>query len=151
MKDKINVKRGKVSKAKGKAFEIRVRKDLIDKGWIVSRFDNDVKDNELVQAKTSWRRTPHGMFPMNISPGFPDYLCLIRVMIADTGIQSYEVIGVESKMEGELDKKEKEKCVWLLKNNIFSKILIAKKLKVKNRIVVEYSDFKEKYWRFYKK
>ncbi|MHA1737897.1 MAG: hypothetical protein ACTSWD_04870 [Candidatus Heimdallarchaeota archaeon] len=62
----------------------------------------------------------------------------------------YEVIGVESKLDGELDKTEKEKCKWLLDHNIFSKILIAEKTKVKNKVVIVYHDFKEKYWRFYK-
>ncbi len=55
----------------------------------------------------------------------------------------YEVIGIEVKMTGELDRQEKEKCIWLLENKIFSKILVARKTKVKNKIVVEYEDFKE--------
>ena len=55
------------------------------------------------------------------------------------------VIGVEAKSNGILTKLEKEKCQWYLDNNIFSKILIAVKTKPKNRIVIEYRDFEEKY------
>lgn len=39
----------------------------------------------------------------------------------------YGVIGCEVKSNGYLTKEEKEKCKWLLDNNVFSKILIAKK------------------------
>lgn len=53
-----------------------------------------------------------------------------------------EVIGVEVKTNGYLDQTEKGMCFWLLKNKIFSRILIAKKKKVKNRIKVEYKEFK---------
>jgi len=149
MVNEKKVKQGKVSRAQGKDFEIRVRNDLLEKGWTVSRFDNDVKENKLIQAKTSWRRTPHGMFPMNISPGFPDFLAF---MVVDEEMMPgvYDIIGVESKMTGELDRPEKEKCVWLLEQGVFSKILIASKHKIKNRIHIEYEDFKEKYFRFYK-
>jgi len=50
----------------------------------------------------------------------------------------YEVIGVECKSNGYLDKIEKQKCRWLLENNVFSKILIAKKDKNK----IKYIEFK---------
>lgn len=56
--------------------------------------------------------------------------------------QLKEVIGVECKVNGYLDKKEKEKCKWLLDNNIFSKILIAYKTKEKNKVKVNYKEFK---------
>lgn len=57
----------------------------------------------------------------------------------------YEVIAVEVKSNGILSKLEKEKCRWYLNNKTFSKIWIAEKTKVKNRIVIEYHDFAEKY------
>jgi len=40
---------------------------------------------------------------------------------------NYNVIGVESKMRGILDKKEKEKCRILLENNTFKDIYLARK------------------------
>ena len=139
----------------------RKRIDLKKKGWIVDRWSNNVefsKENQafpitsisdnmgkLIPAKVSWRRTPQGMFPMGLNSGFPDFVAFRSRTNVETisGIISYEVIGVESKMTGVLEKEEKLKCRWLLDNNVFSKILIASKHKVKNRIVVEYEDFIE--------
>lgn len=69
--------------------------------------------------------------------GFPD---LIAFRLNESG---YEVIGVEVKMNGLLSKEEKEKCIWLLENKIFSRILIAKNSKEKGKI--EYMDFNVKY------
>ena len=54
----------------------------------------------------------------------------------------YDSIGVECKINGKLDKEEKEKCKWLLKNNIFSKILIASK--GEKRGSIEYKEFEWK-------
>lgn len=52
-----------------------------------------------------------------------------------------EMIAVECKTNGYLDKVEKLKCKWLLDNNIFSKILIASKHKIKNRVHIEYKEW----------
>lgn len=145
---------GKKSRREGKAFEVAVRKDLISKGWTVCRFDNnvevsyvstdikgiDAKIGKLVQSKGKFNPFTHSV--MNMSSGFPDFICykyssdykegdIINFMntnVVYSGkerIINYEVIGCESKMNGKLDKIEKEKCKWLLDNNIFSKILIA--------------------------
>jgi len=161
--------RGKRSRAQGAAFERRVRQDLEEKGWIVSKWPNNVefgvqnKDivttinenvkainsewgGKLVPAKAKFRGIG---IPMALGTGFPDFIAFKRLSFMNEskklGIDygwAYEVIGVESKMNGYLDPKEREKCKWLLENNIFSKILIASKTKVKNRIVVEYKEFK---------
>ncbi len=160
------VKRGKKSRKEGKDFEARVRSDLTEKGWTVCRFDNDVKENKLFQAKTNWRRTPFGMFPMNLSPGFPDFIISKHCLLEEDSIKPIveikrnsklgllnEVkeldlvfcnIAVECKINGTLDKLEKQKCQWLLDNNIFSKILIASKHKIKNRIHIKYKEWKSK-------
>jgi hypothetical protein len=85
---------------------------------------------------------------MTIGTGFPDFVAFRNISYEDDGdIKSilYESIGVESKMNGILDKEEKEKCRWLLQNRIFGKILIASKTKVKNKIVVDYVNFEDKY------
>ena len=81
------------------------------------------------------------MMRVGNSSGFPDFICFKRTFTGIT-VNAYEVIGVESKMTGVLDAEEKEKCRWMLRNKTFSKILIAKKTKVKNRIVIEYEEFK---------
>ena len=80
---------------------------------------------------------------MMLGGGFPDF---IAFRIADTiSCHNYcEVIGVESKIDGTLDKEERAKCEWLLKNNIFSRILIAQKTKVGRKVEIEYKEFKIK-------
>jgi len=55
----------------------------------------------------------------------------------------YKIIGVEVKMNGMLSKVEKEKCKWYLENKVFNEILIARKLKEKNRVSVGYRDVGE--------
>ena len=191
MVDEKKVAMGKKSKAQGGVFELRVRKDLEDKGWIVAKWTNNVEfekrikdfsicegshphteleidgkktgyhmeagfyiEGKLIPAKAAYGFNPRlkMMVPLTRSTGFPDFVCFKR--INGTSVihpyKIYDVIGVESKLTGDLTKEEKEKCKWLLENNIFSKILIARKTKVKNRVVIVYEDFKEKYWRFYK-
>jgi len=176
MVDEKNVKRGKKNKASGAAFELRVRSDLEEKGWIVDKWSNNVEfeKNEathnpelskskgivrkefdgvqwikkmtygkLVQAKPKYLFINGGMRMVGNNSGFPDF---ITFKPGEVG----PIVGVESKMIGELDRPEKDKCKWLLDSGIFDKILIAEKTKVKNRVVIVYHDFKEKYFRFYK-
>jgi len=64
-----------------------------------------------------------------------------------TNVQAYrsqEIIGVEVKINGTLDKEEKEKCRWYLDRKVFSKILIAYKVKEGRRVVVKYKEFNAK-------
>jgi len=160
METKERSKLGAKSRKEGKAFEPRVYRDMSEKGWIVNRWSNDVefdldvldiKENvamklgKVVLAKTKWRHTPRGMMPMNLNPGFPDFVCFKEEKGLSGALGLYDVIGVECKISGSLDKLEKEKCKWYLDNNVFSKILIASKVKEKNRIKVVYEDFLEKY------
>ena len=78
---------GKKSRAAGSRFELKVRKDLEDKGWIVSKWMNNVKletlkindkiinmfngVHELVPAKHKFRGPG---IPMAIGTGFPDFI-----------------------------------------------------------------------------
>ena len=71
-----------------------------------------------------------------------DYYREINRLYSISLINCYEVIGVEAKSNGILDKVEKEKCKWLLENNIFSRILIAHKEKEGRKIKVVYEEFK---------
>jgi len=139
MKDANKVTMGKKSKKSGGDFERRVRKDLESKGWIVDKWSNNIKDGKLVPAKQKFRGPG---LPFVIGTGFPDFLCF-KFYKGYNGIKTWEMMGVESKTNGILDKEEKEKCKWLLKNNIFSKILIASKTKVKNRVIIKYEDFEK--------
>ncbi len=178
MVEEKNVIRGKKSRAAGSRFELKVRKDLEEKKWIVSKWmDNvDIDNNTLIPAKHKFRGKG---IPMAIGTGFPDFICFKSseihrtgyrcakcnyvaddehcVMIAGrfpdghwenhNGKELYghvrkitEVYGVEVKSNGILSKIEKEKCEWLLENNIFSKIIIAKKGIKRGEIL--YTEFK---------
>ena len=137
MKDINKVKQGKLNRAHGSDFERRTRIDLESKGWFASKFQSNVnlEKDKLVPAKASKFRLA--------TTGFPDYIAFKRYYYKELDVYRYRVIGVESKIQGYLDKEEKKKCRWLLKNNVFSEIRIAYKVKEKNRVIVKYKDFKE--------
>jgi hypothetical protein len=131
--------RGKKSRSKGGAFEARVRKDLEEKGWVVDKWSNNVNLDEgrVVPCKRVFKRFGVGKGVMTIGTGFPDFVCF------EKRGDLYKVIGIEVKVSGKLDREEKEKCKWLLENGVFSEILVASKLKIKNRVHVEYIDVVE--------
>jgi len=133
--------RGKRSRAAGGRFELKVRSELEGMGWIVSKwmntvdYDRDGKIGKLVPAK---RKYNPFFKVLGIGTGFPDFLAFRRV---DGG--NYEIIAVEVKINGYLDKIERGMCHWLLDNKVFSRILIAKKSKERGKI--DYVDFSEKH------
>jgi len=139
-KKRVNMKRGSVSKGAGGAFELRVRKDLEEKGWIVDKWSNNIDlasgVGKLVPCKRVFKRFGVGKGVMTIGTGFPDFVCFER-----RG-ELFKVIGVEVKMNGKLSREEKEKCAWLLERGIFSEILVARKIQERKggRIRVEYLD-----------
>ena len=136
------VKQGKQNRIKGRTFEAKVRQNLEEVlNWIVSKWMNTVDYNKsenmgkLVPAKRKYNPFFKSMV---IGTGFPDFICFKKKLNG-----TYEVIGLEVKVNGYLDQKEKGMCLWLLENKIFSRILIAKKGKKRGEI--EYIDFKKKY------
>ncbi len=150
MKDPKNVARGKKSRKSGADFERRVRKDLESGGWVVSKWMNNFsdypdsninlppeerEDRKLIPAKHKFRGKG---IPMAIGTGFPDFIAFRNQVALDL----YEIIGVECKTNGYLDKEERAKCKWLLENNIFSKILIASKKTDGRKILIKYDEFK---------
>ena len=143
LKEKEKVARGKKSKASGSQFELRVRRDLEDKGFIVDKWTNnvDLEKNIVVPAKRKMGFLNKNMRFMTIGTGFPDFSAIQRL---DDSEGIYKVIGVEVKMNGLLSKVEKEKCKWYLDKKIFSDILIASKEKEKNRVRVVYKEFSTK-------
>ena len=114
MKDPEKVKQGKRNRRAGAMFELKVRRYLESKDWIVDKWTNQVEDGKLRPAKSN-------RFNMRTC-GFPDF-----VIFNYWGYNLYTVWGVEVKSKGILSKEEKEKCVFYLENNIFEKIFIAKK------------------------
>lgn len=169
------VKQGKQSRAQGKAFEKKVGEDMKKKGFIVSKWNNNVElqefsgqfiadvDNKflkdykplgdiqramrdvhmfgkLIPVKAKFN--PFTKSVMMMSGGFPDYVAYLvndqaRAKDQHGSYALYEVIGVESKMTGQLEKIEKEKCRWLLQNKIFGRILIARKGEKRGSIIYE--------------
>jgi len=137
-KKKSKMRRGAKSRAGGSQFEARVRKDLEEKGWVVDKWSNNVDLNEKGIVPCKRKFNPFNKV-MTIGTGFPDFVCFSR-----RG-DLFKVIGVEVKMNGNLSRVEKEKCVWYLENGIFSEILVASKVQgVKGgRIRIEYVDVGE--------
>jgi len=140
IKTKTNfVKQGRLNRAAGARFELRVRKDLEEKGEILDKWSNnvDLEKDKLIPAK---RKYNPFLKALSIGTGFPDFVAFKRI-----NEDKFEVMGVEVKTRGLLDKEEKEKCRWLLDKKIFSKILIAKMVKEGVRVKIEYINFAEKY------
>lgn len=121
MKNPNNVLRGRKARKSGGQFERRVRQDMEEKGWIITKWNNqvDFEKDKLIQA-------PHkfNFFNKSIQPGqgFPDFLCYIKKQ-DDTWLIS----GIEAKSAKYLDAIEKKKCKWLLEHHIFDQILVAYK------------------------
>jgi hypothetical protein len=140
-------KQGKANRAAGKRFELKVRENLENQGWIVFRNSNDVelilkqtnfktikKENEnsiefsstfneqklgrFKQAKTKWN--PFTKMPMSIQSGFPDFVCIFR---RDT---YFDVQFVECKVNGMLSKIERDKVEWI-KTNLKIPVLVARR------------------------
>lgn len=162
-KDPKNVARGKKAKAAGARFEKRVQVDLEKKGWIAAKWSKNVEfgvqnkgvvttinsnveavksewDGKLVNVKNKFLGPGK---PMMLGAGFPDFIAFKNFTAPSyegPSLVSFEVIAVEAKSTGYLKPEEKEKCVWLLENNIFNKILIAYKGKKRGEIL--YKEFK---------
>jgi hypothetical protein len=129
---KIETKKqmGKHSRAAGKRFELKVREDLIKNGWIVFRNLNDVvfantetqRIGEFRQSKSKWN--PFTKRPITLQSGFPDFIC-IKLFPKEEG-DLWLVRFVECKINGNLDKIEKEKAEWI-KTKLKIPVIIASK------------------------
>ena len=130
MTDKV--KQGKKNRATGATFERKVRADLESKGWCVLKNPNNVIDSKFKQGKSKYN--PFTKSLMMNSGGFPDFICYKESEVYQDRILFW-CEGVECKSNGYLSKEEKEKCEWLLSNNIFSDIYIVSKGKKRGEIV----------------
>jgi len=140
-KNSKKVSQGKKNRAAGARFEAKVRTHLEELGWIVSKWMNTVEQEKnggiwkLVPAK---RKYNPFLKALGLGTGFPDFICFKK-----SDEKNYDVIAVEVKRNGYLDKSERAMCHWLVENKIFGRILIAKA--GTKRGEVEYVDFGEKY------
>lgn len=132
---------GKKNKAAGLRFERKVRKELEEQGYIVSKWQNNIKIKEIltiapdiiIEGDIIPARTGFGgykNFRIHQS-GFPDFIIWKTIGSKD----GYEIIGLECKINGLLDKIEKEKVRLYKEKMVFSKFLLAKKQK--NKIIYE--------------
>lgn len=169
VKDPEQVIKGRKNKQSGAVWERKVRADLEERKWIVCKWSNNIEfghtanhDGSFTHVK--WKdltlqngkhypgpnarmvAAKHQYNPFrksySLGAGFPDFIAFQE---SDQTHYAYEIIGVEAKSNGYLKPEEKEKCKWLLRNKIFSKILIAQKKKEGRKVVVEYVDFETKY------
>ena len=127
-------KQGRLNRAAGARFELKVRNDLEKEGWIVDKWTNnvDLEKQQLIKSKRKFN--PFSKI-LGIGTGFPDFVAFKR-----RG-KLYDIAGYEAKGNGWLDKTEKEKAKFLLDKKIFSKIWIAKKSRERGKI--EYTDFEK--------
>ena len=131
---------GKKNRAAGARFEAKVRTEMENLGWIVSKwmntidYDKEGKTGKLVPAK---RKYNPFLKALSVGTGFPDFVCFRR-----TEDEKHEVLALEVKKNGYLDSTERGMCHWLIDNKIFTRILVAKLGKDGK---VEYFDFAEKY------
>ena len=145
-------KQGRRNKANGAAWELKVRKDLERLGWKVSKFQNniDLETKTMIPARRKYNPFNRAF---SVGTGFPDFIAWKEGDVADIETEAfnidipstYSTIGIEAKSNGSLTKLEKDKCLFLLENNVFSNIFIAKKMKEGRRVVPEYIDFRERY------
>lgn len=140
-KTKKYSKQGKKNRAKGIRVEAKVREDLEDKGWIVDKWTNNIEleKNKVIKAKRKYN--PY-LRALSIGNGFPDFICF---KLPRKNSKSYEIIGIEVKSNGYLDKEEREKCLAYLNKKTFLKIFIAKPIKNGRNTSIEYIDFEKKY------
>ena len=135
-------KQGKSNRAKGKRFEILVRKDLEKKGWIIFKNPNQVSKPEL-NTDGNYTRKFQSCKPMFIggrilmmTGGFPDYLCIKETPFDDRLV--FNVHFVECKGGDEthkyLNEEEKFKCMWI-EANLKMQVLIAQKGEKRGEII----------------
>jgi len=125
---------GKKNRARGARFELKVREDLESDGWTVAKWTNnvDLEKNILISSKRKYN--PYTKF-LSIATGFPDFIAF-----RFNNFGYFDIIGVEVKRNGSLDKVEREKFLWYLKNKIFTKVFVAKAKQDGRKVSVEYID-----------
>ena len=95
---------GRKNRAAGARFELKFRKIMEEKGWIVDKWGNniDLQTNEIVKAKSN-------RFRMS-STGFPDFVLFKKMTESfEDAPGYYDLRLVECKLDGYLTKMEKEK------------------------------------------
>lgn len=134
---------GKASRARGKRFELSVRKDLEAREWCVCKWTNTVEFDENGEGKIVGAKSKYSPFLKRViseGGGLPDF---VAIKHDKEQPHLFDVIGVESKtnIKTGLDKKEKQMCSFYLDNGIFSNIYIAYPIKEGRKTKVAYKKF----------
>lgn len=111
-----NEQKGRKNRKEGAEHELECRDYLINEGYTVSKWKNDVKEGELVPAKNLFWGKGRAV---SLNSGFPDF---VAFKLLDNG--HYEVLGVEAKSNGYLTPEERIKMQYYLDNHIFSKLYV---------------------------
>jgi len=158
-------KLGKSSRILGKAFELKVRASLEKDGWIVMRNMNDVEWPEsniehppeerigiFKQAKPKFVFNPiiKRRIMLGMQSGFPDFICMksdnkgidFSIINEFSKKHEFEVKFVECKMNGYLDREEKDKAAWIMEN-LKIPVFIASKGKLRGEIIMEEFEVKK--------
>ncbi len=89
----------KKAKADGAKFEKKVREHYEDKGWIVSKWRNNIENGEIIPARNYYIPGRGNV----MGSGFPDFVMFNKIDCM------YKVMFVEAKLNGLLTKEEKLK------------------------------------------
>ena len=103
---------GKRNRAAGARFELKVRKNLEEQGFIVDKFTNniDLENSCFVKAKQTFIKGRG----MGLGSGFPDFIAFRQTNHSKKKIGTqYAIMLVECKVNGTLSKIEKLKMEWL--------------------------------------
>lgn len=102
----------KKAKADGAKFEKRVREHFEERGWIVSKWRNNIEDGEIIPARNYYIPGRGNV----MGSGFPDFVMFKPTIVIGNSLKPlYEVMLVEAKLTGFLTKEEKLKLNCLNK------------------------------------
>ena len=94
----------KKAKANGAKFEKKVREHYEAKGWLVTKWRNNIENGEIIPARNYYIPGRGNV----MGSGFPDFV-MFRKTILSQKEEAYELIFVEAKLNGLLSKEEKLK------------------------------------------
>lgn len=121
-------KQGRINRAKGARFELKLRKKMEEEGWIVDKWSNniDLQTDEIVKAKSN-------RF-LSRSCGFPDFVMFKKYVV------NYDLQFVECKVNGTLSKEEKLKMNALIDKGFDCYVAYLENRDVMIRKVKKYVD-----------
>ena len=173
-KKKSEIKKGRLSRARGARFELKVREELESQGWIMDKWTNNVDlsqrddsnepsgeplEGKLVKAKRKYNPFKKMLV---VGTGFPDFIAFKKTMrhSAYTQPSRCRARAQDPKLRNEGAKNHEVIGVEVKMNGILSKIEKEKcRWYLKNKVFsgiwiakkgvkrgqIEYIDFKERY------